>query len=196
MSLCSVAGSHCSFSLTLAHFHRWYFGKITRRDSERLLLSLQNRRGTFLVRESETTKGEKNLSESDRHFSRGVEALLDYCQIPCWSFLFLLWSSKFEHGMNPPNGWRRTLSLYPEQWQKCSETGLYVQSWVWGSWGNEVMWCSLCCEHALMCVVWNTRCVTGLIGVLEYTTDVQVIHSNLKLTGFDPHITPSTHTEA
>lgn len=37
---------------------RWYFGKITRRDSERLLLSLENRRGTFLVRESETTKGE------------------------------------------------------------------------------------------------------------------------------------------
>uniref|UniRef100_A0A8C5GRJ1 Tyrosine-protein kinase n=1 Tax=Gouania willdenowi TaxID=441366 RepID=A0A8C5GRJ1_GOUWI len=29
----------------------WYFGKITRRDSERLLLNLQNRRGTFLVRE-------------------------------------------------------------------------------------------------------------------------------------------------
>lgn len=39
-------------------FPRWYFGKITRRDSERLLLSLDNRRGTFLVRESETTKGE------------------------------------------------------------------------------------------------------------------------------------------
>lgn len=42
------------FSLDLT---RWYFGKITRRDSERLLLSLENRRGTFLVRESETTKG-------------------------------------------------------------------------------------------------------------------------------------------
>ncbi|KAG5838121.1 hypothetical protein ANANG_G00220430, partial [Anguilla anguilla] len=25
----------------------WYFGKITRRDSERLLLNLENRRGTF-----------------------------------------------------------------------------------------------------------------------------------------------------
>ncbi|KAM7405248.1 hypothetical protein PAMP_012524 [Pampus punctatissimus] len=36
----------------------WYFGKITRRDSERLLLSLENRRGTFLVRESETTKAQ------------------------------------------------------------------------------------------------------------------------------------------
>ncbi|MEQ2285965.1 hypothetical protein AMECASPLE_037317 [Ameca splendens] len=37
----------------------WYFGKITRRDSERLLLNPQNRRGSFLVRESETTKGER-----------------------------------------------------------------------------------------------------------------------------------------
>ncbi|CAO2577986.1 Proto-oncogene tyrosine-protein kinase Src, partial [Lemmus lemmus] len=36
---------------------RWYFGKITRRESERLLLSAENPRGTFLVRESETTKG-------------------------------------------------------------------------------------------------------------------------------------------
>ncbi|KAF5917799.1 hypothetical protein HPG69_009952, partial [Diceros bicornis minor] len=35
----------------------WYFGKITRRESERLLLNVENPRGTFLVRESETTKG-------------------------------------------------------------------------------------------------------------------------------------------
>ncbi|MGH0155371.1 UNVERIFIED_CONTAM: hypothetical protein FKN15_028621 [Acipenser sinensis] len=34
----------------------WYFGKITRRESERMLLNLENRRGTFLIRESETTK--------------------------------------------------------------------------------------------------------------------------------------------
>lgn len=47
------------FSPSVAHFGRWYFGKITRRDSERLLLNLQNRRGTFLVRESETTKGKR-----------------------------------------------------------------------------------------------------------------------------------------
>lgn len=38
--------------------HRWYFGKITRRESERLLLNPENPRGTFLVRESETTKGD------------------------------------------------------------------------------------------------------------------------------------------
>uniref|UniRef100_A0A8C5CVR0 Tyrosine-protein kinase n=1 Tax=Gadus morhua TaxID=8049 RepID=A0A8C5CVR0_GADMO len=50
----------------------WYFGKITRRDSERLLLSLQNRRGTFLVRESETTKGAYCLSVLDYDNTKGL----------------------------------------------------------------------------------------------------------------------------
>lgn len=45
----------------ISAFHRWYFGKITRRESERLLLNQENPRGTFLVRESETTKGEKDF---------------------------------------------------------------------------------------------------------------------------------------
>nr|XP_043894133.1 proto-oncogene tyrosine-protein kinase Src isoform X2 [Solea senegalensis] len=51
---------------------RWYFGKITRRDSERLLLSLENRRGTFLVRESETTKGAYCLSVLDYDNTKGL----------------------------------------------------------------------------------------------------------------------------
>uniref|UniRef100_A0A8C5Q669 Tyrosine-protein kinase n=1 Tax=Leptobrachium leishanense TaxID=445787 RepID=A0A8C5Q669_9ANUR len=34
----------------------WYFGKMGRKDAERLLLNPGNQRGTFLVRESETTK--------------------------------------------------------------------------------------------------------------------------------------------
>lgn len=62
ISACLLQALSSSFSLisfSVAHFGRWYFGKITRRDSERLLLNLQNRRGTFLVRESETTKGER-----------------------------------------------------------------------------------------------------------------------------------------
>ncbi|XP_075997305.1 proto-oncogene tyrosine-protein kinase Src-like isoform X2 [Genypterus blacodes] len=50
----------------------WYFGKITRRDSERLLLNLQNRRGTFLVRESETTKGAYCLSVLDYDNTKGL----------------------------------------------------------------------------------------------------------------------------
>ncbi|XP_041744714.1 proto-oncogene tyrosine-protein kinase Src-like isoform X1 [Coregonus clupeaformis] len=50
----------------------WYFGKITRRDSERLLLSLQNRQGTFLVRESETTKGAYCLSVLDYDNTKGL----------------------------------------------------------------------------------------------------------------------------
>lgn len=37
--------------------YRWYFGKLGRKDAERQLLSFGNPRGTFLIRESETTKG-------------------------------------------------------------------------------------------------------------------------------------------
>lgn len=36
---------------------RWYFGKISRKDAERQLLSDGNPQGAFLIRESETTKG-------------------------------------------------------------------------------------------------------------------------------------------
>lgn len=50
----------------------WYFGRITRRDSERLLLSLENKRGTFLVRESETTKGAYCLSVLDYDNTKGL----------------------------------------------------------------------------------------------------------------------------
>ncbi|XP_072304953.1 proto-oncogene tyrosine-protein kinase Src isoform X1 [Eucyclogobius newberryi] len=50
----------------------WYFGRITRRDSERLLLNLENRRGTFLVRESETTKGAYCLSVLDYDNTKGL----------------------------------------------------------------------------------------------------------------------------
>ena len=42
----------------LAFPNRWYFGKIGRKDAERQLLSPGNSRGAFLIRESETTKGE------------------------------------------------------------------------------------------------------------------------------------------
>lgn len=38
-------------------FGRWYFGKMGRKDAERLLLLPGNQRGTYLARESETTKG-------------------------------------------------------------------------------------------------------------------------------------------
>ncbi|XP_023652486.1 proto-oncogene tyrosine-protein kinase Src-like [Paramormyrops kingsleyae] len=48
----------------------WFFGSITRRDSERLLLSSESR-GTFLVRESETTKGAYCLSVLDNDITKG-----------------------------------------------------------------------------------------------------------------------------
>ncbi|XP_056336742.1 tyrosine-protein kinase fynb isoform X2 [Danio aesculapii] len=43
----------------------WYFGKLGRKDAERQLLSTGNPRGTFLIRESETTKGAFSLSIRD-----------------------------------------------------------------------------------------------------------------------------------
>ncbi|KAE8598494.1 hypothetical protein XENTR_v10016842 [Xenopus tropicalis] len=49
----------------------WYFGKMGRKDAERLLLNPGNQRGTFLVRESETTKGAYSLSIRDWDEVRG-----------------------------------------------------------------------------------------------------------------------------
>uniref|UniRef100_A0A8B9D7C7 non-specific protein-tyrosine kinase n=1 Tax=Anser cygnoides TaxID=8845 RepID=A0A8B9D7C7_ANSCY len=41
----------------------WYFGKIGRKDAERQLLCHGNCRGTFLIRESETTKGREGWEQ-------------------------------------------------------------------------------------------------------------------------------------
>ncbi|XP_028424894.1 tyrosine-protein kinase Yes [Sander vitreus] len=49
----------------------WYFGKMGRKDAERLLLNPGNHRGTFLVRESETTKGAYSLSIRDWDETKG-----------------------------------------------------------------------------------------------------------------------------
>ncbi|KAA0195257.1 Non-specific protein-tyrosine kinase [Fasciolopsis buskii] len=49
----------------------WYFRSISRKDSERLLLLKGNIRGTFLVRESETTDGALSLSVRDTEVHRG-----------------------------------------------------------------------------------------------------------------------------
>ncbi|XP_061660740.1 tyrosine-protein kinase Yes-like isoform X2 [Syngnathoides biaculeatus] len=49
----------------------WYFGKMGRKDAERLLLNPGNHRGTFLARESETTKGAFSLSIRDWDEARG-----------------------------------------------------------------------------------------------------------------------------
>lgn len=54
---------------------RWYFGKMGRKDAERLLLIPGNNRGTFLVRESETTKGDSVLVSGAARLS-GVKTLM------------------------------------------------------------------------------------------------------------------------
>ncbi|KAF7653826.1 hypothetical protein LDENG_00078040 [Lucifuga dentata] len=49
----------------------WYFGKMGRKDAERQLLGYGNQRGTFLIRESETTKGAYSLSIRDWDDTKG-----------------------------------------------------------------------------------------------------------------------------
>uniref|UniRef100_A0A3B5K720 Tyrosine-protein kinase n=1 Tax=Takifugu rubripes TaxID=31033 RepID=A0A3B5K720_TAKRU len=49
----------------------WYFGKMGRKDAERQLLADSNQRGTFLIRESETTKGAYSLSIRDWDDNKG-----------------------------------------------------------------------------------------------------------------------------
>ncbi|CAI5690554.1 tyrosine-protein kinase Fgr isoform X3 [Oreochromis niloticus] len=49
----------------------WYFGKMGRKDAERQLLGHGNPRGTFLIRESETTKGAYSLSIRDWDDNKG-----------------------------------------------------------------------------------------------------------------------------
>lgn len=53
--------SDCSVSVFdfFSYICSWYFGKLGRKDAERQLLSTGNPRGTYLIRESETTKGKK-----------------------------------------------------------------------------------------------------------------------------------------
>uniref|UniRef100_A0A493SW86 SH3 domain-containing protein n=1 Tax=Anas platyrhynchos platyrhynchos TaxID=8840 RepID=A0A493SW86_ANAPP len=72
----------------------WYFGKITRRESERLLLNPENPRGTFLVRESETTKGEPRLR------GHGVPAPLRCVPAPAWCWP--LCAQRLPPGFVPP----------------------------------------------------------------------------------------------
>lgn len=44
---------------------KWFFKDLSRRETERLLLAPGNKRGSFLIRESETTKGALSLSIRD-----------------------------------------------------------------------------------------------------------------------------------
>ncbi|CAL8311829.1 unnamed protein product [Boreogadus saida] len=49
----------------------WYFGKLSRKEAERQLLSTGNLRGTYLIRESETSPGTYSLSIRDSDDVKG-----------------------------------------------------------------------------------------------------------------------------
>lgn len=63
---------------------RWYFGKMGRKDAERQLLGHGNQRGTFLIRESETTKG-KMTTASNAHI---IPKHIRNVQLPSFSLTF------------------------------------------------------------------------------------------------------------
>lgn len=42
---------------------RWFFKEITRKDAERQLLAPANKPGSYLIRESETSKGLRSFSK-------------------------------------------------------------------------------------------------------------------------------------
>lgn len=44
------------------YLFRWFFGPIKRAEAETQLLYLENQEGAFLIRESESLKGEYSLS--------------------------------------------------------------------------------------------------------------------------------------
>lgn len=49
----------------------WFFGKISRKEAEKLLLSEENQRGTYLVRDSEHNPNGFSLSVKDWEGGRG-----------------------------------------------------------------------------------------------------------------------------
>ena len=82
----SPTGTNALFlSSTLSHAHRWFFGKISRRDCERHLLRVGNIQGTFMIRESETQIGKLQLVGCTCTFYMRV-LVYYYCCFCCYCF--------------------------------------------------------------------------------------------------------------
>lgn len=52
-------------------FYSWFFGKVSRKEAEKLLMCEENPRGTFLVRDSEHNPHGYSLSVKDWEETRG-----------------------------------------------------------------------------------------------------------------------------
>lgn len=72
---------------------RWYFRTLSRKDAERLLLSSGNKVGSFLVRESETTKGEICGAKVTPRCCPGLENLQQgsRSELGAWRAKICLW---------------------------------------------------------------------------------------------------------
>lgn len=89
--------------LTLYFHCSWYFGKLGRKDAERQLLSVGNPRGTYLIRESETTKGN---SAFDRSATTGYQHPVDSSPLPLICVLQVPFLCPYETGTM----WKVTMS--------------------------------------------------------------------------------------
>lgn len=114
---------------------RWYFGKIGRKDAERQLLAHGNQRGTFLIRESETTKGEHKhahalLQLSLRGLYMGFQAFPSHLHVRLYSLISN--SLCLNSNGSSLSFLRRLLSVYPwlgRQQRRPCQTLQDPQTW-------------------------------------------------------------------
>ncbi|RMB95798.1 hypothetical protein DUI87_27912 [Hirundo rustica rustica] len=124
--------------------HRpWYFSKISRNEAEQLLLSPPNQHGSFLVRDSESSKGEYSLSVRNHtkvsHFRickspRGSLYIQRGHPFPNMEELLAFYT---EHWKTPPerDGWERPRWEFTLR-RKLGE-GYFGEVWE-GLWRNTV----------------------------------------------------------
>lgn len=158
----------CSICLTISDVSlRWYFGKLGRKDAERQLLSFGNPRGTFLIRESETTKGrlakailttnekiyEKNHAKLVKYslqwYERDKRHLAYVCarELDVWTSQALEWVFKAEN--NPSATHAVPNPRYP---QRKSRTGRVLCSAL-------TLWTSHCLSQ---CLCWRYYYCNGV----------------------------------
>lgn len=89
-----------SWPVCRCHGDRWYFGKMGRKDAERQLLAHGNQRGTFLIRESETTKGEHNHTHV-HSCQQGLYIILQLFSSHACTLICTVISNRFHTSVEP-----------------------------------------------------------------------------------------------
>ena len=104
----SSHASGCLFNLYGYYGDRWYFGKMGRKDAERQLLGHGNQRGTFLIRESETTKGDNThmISKHKETFNSSLSLFFTSACV-CFSCPNLCLHCRCLLSVHPWLGWQQ-----------------------------------------------------------------------------------------